>query len=553
MTKTLDALFIAYYVNVDRWDNDGDVAPPNPVRTQGVLTALSDDDLTKDETDLVVDGRLYDFSRFLSLVRYGTTDEHERFDPFNMTLLSGSYYLNLLHRHGYSARVANVADRHTLERLGQHYTPRFVMLSTTLLLEATESGTIPMAVRQIRRQWPDATIVLGGLLLVSYQNTYQRGMFENLLLYYGADVYVVSPQSEYPALEVLRRGSLSALAAGPPIPCTYIVSNGRVYGPSEEPEPAMSLADSAIHWSKLPQTEHFYHTIHMRTARSCAFKCAFCEYPVSQGPLALVPLEAVDHELSELQKLGSVKSLVFTDDTFNVPLRRFKELLRVLAKYDFEWYSFFRPQYADAETVRMMRAAGCRAVFAGLESADDQVLKNMNKVAKVDQYRRGIEQLKKNDINVHTNFIVGFPGETEQSARKIVRFIDDMGIDFCEIAPWFYLPTTPIAQRAGEFGIEGGVKSWRHATMNFQEARQLARSVAREQNSAVHNTVRGKAWMEFMLYANGFTVDETRLAIQTFNGLSGRHVTREELTGPGACDPLRSVLRRHDFVRPRTI
>ena len=83
MTKTLDALFIAYYVNVDRWDNDGDLAPPNPVRTQGVLTALSDDDLTKDETDLVVDGRLYDFSRFLSLVRYGTTDEHERFDPFN--------------------------------------------------------------------------------------------------------------------------------------------------------------------------------------------------------------------------------------------------------------------------------------------------------------------------------------------------------------------------------------------------------------------------------------------------------------------------------------
>jgi len=236
--------------------------------------------------------------------------------------------------------------------------------------------------------------------------------------------------------------------------------------------------------------------------------------------------------------------------TFNVPLRRFKDLLRLLMKYDFSWYSFFRPQFADAETGRMMKESGCKAVFAGLEAADDTILANMNKRAKVDQYRRGIEQLKKNDIHVHANFIVGFPGETEATARKIARFIDEMEIDFCEICPWIYLPSTPIAKRAKEFGIQGMGGNWRHNTMTSHEAQHLAHDLAQAQTSAIHNGVRGKAWMEFMLYANGFSRDETRLAIGTFNRLLGQDVRREDLISGEACADLRAILHRHAFPKP---
>ena len=217
-----------------------------------------------------------------------------------------------------------------------------------------------------------------------------------------------------------------------------------------------------------------------------------------------------------------MRSLIFTDDTFNVPLRRFKELLRVLASYDFEWYSFFRPQYADEETAELMKASHCRAVFAGLESVDDQVLKNMNKVATADAYRRGIEQLKRQDIRVHANFIVGLPGETEESAGKISPFIDEMGIDFCTVCVWCFIPSTPIAARRAEFGIEGMGLEWRHDTMTLEQAQALARQVVEGQKHAVHNAVRGEAWTEFLLYANGFTVDEVKLAIRTFNRFLGR-------------------------------
>jgi len=505
----------------------------------------------KDEVDLVMDGKLYDVSRFLSWVRYGTTAEFERYEPFTLTLLAGTYYLGLLHQYGFSVRVANAVHRGRLEELGRMYDPRFILLSTTLLFDAAERESIPLAIAELRRQWPDAVIVLGGLMLVSYEKNVPRPYFLDQLRNYGADVYVVSPRGETSLLEVLRRGSLDALLANPNIPCTYIVSKGEVHEPPQGPEMALPMRDNYIRWSQLPQTDHLYHTVHMRTARSCAFKCAFCEYPVNQGPLTLMPVDKVDEELRELQSLGTVRSLIFTDDTFNVPLARFKQLLKVLAKYDFEWYSFYRPQYADHETAKWMKEAHCKAVFAGLESADDQVLKNMSKVAKVDQYKRGIEQLKNQGIQVHANFIVGFPGETEESAEKIVRFLDEMEIPFCTVCTWVYIPSTPIGARAREFGIEGMGIEWKHDTMNSAQAQHLARRVVAEQKHAVHNAVRGEAWTEFMLYANVFSVDEVRQSVQTFNNYLGRDAAESEIRNSPEFATLRATLERHPMPRPR--
>jgi hypothetical protein len=75
--------------------------------------------------------------------------------------------------------------------------------------------------------------------------------------------------------------------------------------------------------------------------------------------------------------------------------------------------------------------------------------------------------------------------------------------------------------------------------------------VVLEQKYAVHNAVRGEAWTEFLFYANGFTVDETRLAIRTFNEFHGRDVGENEIRSSPGYRELRSVLERREMVRPR--
>jgi p-methyltransferase len=188
--------------------------------------------------------------------------------------------------------------------------------------------------------------------------------------------------------------------------------------------------------------------------------------------------------------------------------------------------------------------------MCGIESADDQILRNMHKNASVDRYRRGIALLKQADIHVHAGFIVGFPGETEQTARKMVPFIDELGIDFTTINPWIYLPSTPIARRAAEFGLQGSAINWRHETMNSAEAHILAREAAQQQKYAIHNSARGRPWLEFLMYANGLSLDETRTVIGTYNRMIGRSVTRADITDGPDCADLRAVLRRHDLPRP---
>ena len=113
-----------------------------------------------------------------------------------MTLLAGTYYLDLLNRNGFDVRVCNTLDQRKLARVGREYEPRFVLLSTTLMFDAAENDLVPNAVRAIRNQWPDAVVVLGGLMLMSYRNLLPRETFCKLLRAYGADVYVVSAQGE---------------------------------------------------------------------------------------------------------------------------------------------------------------------------------------------------------------------------------------------------------------------------------------------------------------------------------------------------------------------
>ena len=69
-------------------------------------------------------------------------------------------------------------------------------------------------------------------------------------------------------------------------------------------------------------------------------------------------------------------------------------------------------------------------VQLGLESAHPTVLREMNKESDPQTYFRVIKALLGQGINVATSFIIGFPGETEQTARATIDFIKSIDPDF---------------------------------------------------------------------------------------------------------------------------
>jgi hypothetical protein len=125
-----------------------------------------------------------------------------------------------------------------------------------------------------------------------------------------------------------------------------------------------------------------------------------------------------------------------------------------------------------------------------------------------------------------------------------------MGIDFCTVCVWSFIPSTPIGARRAEFGIEGMGVEWRHNTMNSSHAQTLARQVVEGQTQAVHNAVRGEAWTEFLLYANGFTVDEVRQAISFFNRHLGKDNAMADVKAAPEFAALKAVLERREAPAP---
>ena len=138
-------------------------------------------------------------------------------------------------------------------------------------------------------------------------------------------------------------------------------------------------------------------------------------------------------------------------------------------KYTFKWHSYFRCQFADEEMIELMKESGCEGVFLGIESGSQRILNNMHKLVKIEDYYRGHRLL--NDYNILTfdSFIVGFPGETQETVNETLQFIEELHPTFYRAQLWYCEPITPIWQSREKYGILGSQFEWEHNTMKAYE------------------------------------------------------------------------------------
>lgn len=182
-------------------------------------------------------------------------------------------------------------------------------------------------------------------------------------------------------------------------------------------------------------------------------------------------ISEVEKELQQIQARSNVTSLVFIDDTFNVPADRFKEILRMMIRnqFTFRWYSYLRCNIMDEELCDLMSKSNCAGVFLGIESGDAGVLKIMKKVATPEQYLRGMKLLNDSGIMTFASLIIGFPGETEQSVENTIALLQEARPTFFRGEIWYNNPRAPIYDKSREqHGIDGFGYRWRHNSMDWE-------------------------------------------------------------------------------------
>jgi len=438
---------------------------------------------------LVLDGHAMPWLEAFSMLRRRTTGRPDRYHPGEVFNLAGIYLSSYLRRHGFTAEPISLfgGDLDELRTLLEEG-PRLVAITTTFYVNALP--VLPV-VEFVREHAPASRIVVGGPLV---DNLCQDAgvtpgpvpeELGELLGAMGADYYVWESQGESTLARLCMRLRQGADPSGLP---NLVVERGeRWVANPKEPE-SNDLDEGSIRWTGF--TPHQLGvTAQMRTARSCAFKCSFCDYPMRAGKLATASVETVRRELRELAALG-VRNVVFVDDTFNVPVKRFKEICTMLAEeqLDLSWYSYFRCSNArDDETFDLAAESGCAGVFLGVESADNGVLENMRKLAQDSQYRDGILKFEERGITTFAAIIVGFPGETERSIETTVEFLNELQPSFWRAQPWWGNPRSPIYLDRERFGIEGERYDWRHDTMTSEDAARYC--------DVMFDAVTGSTWL----------------------------------------------------------
>ena len=418
--------------------------------------------------------------------------------------LGAAYLASFLVRRQLSVEIVNLFNQET-DRLAAllQRGPRAVAITTTFYVEAEP---IRQIVQFIRARRPETIVIVGGphiFNICNDQDVATQDYYFNML---GADIYIHDAQGEntlFNVLETLRLGETRDLgridnaivhrrvwnepgrerspAAPRLLPMAHdapTASEGSFIRTPRTPE-QNGLDENVIDWSVFPLS-YYTPTVQMRTARSCAFQCAFCSYPVMAGPLTLTSLDAVEREMHQLHHDG-VRQLVFIDDTFNVPLPRYKNVLRMMIRnrFDFQWVSYFRCSNSDDECFDLMKESGCQGVFLGIESGDQDMLVRMNKHAALDKYAHGIQQLNARDILTFASLIVGFPGETRQSVLNTIAFINRTQPTLFRAEVYYHSTHLPIQKQAAQYGIRGGGYSWRHDSMDWREACELVDEVYR--------------------------------------------------------------------------
>lgn len=191
------------------------------------------------------------------------------------------------------------------------------------------------------------------------------------------------------------------------------------------------------------------------SGRGCTFTCNFC-YRMDKGFRGRSN-EAIIEEIRYLQKNYRISYIAFSDELLMSSKQRTVSLCEdmIKAKLNIKWDCNGRLNYATPEILKLMKKAGCVFINYGIESFDDQALKNMNKALTTKQIVKGIEATLAEGISPGFNIIFGNIGETREILMKGVEFLlkYDDGAQLRTIRPVTPYPGSPLYDYAIRHGL----------------------------------------------------------------------------------------------------
>lgn len=192
--------------------------------------------------------------------------------------------------------------------------------------------------------------------------------------------------------------------------------------------------------------------INMLMTRGCPGKCTFCNS--ANTALRTRSAERVVDEIEHLRENFGIREIQFYDDTFTVNranVLRFCQLM-VERKVDVSWVAFIRADCFNEELAAAMKKAGCHQILIGVESGDEEILKNIRKPIQKERTKQSIRIAREAGIDVRCAFIFGNQGETLETMQRTLEHSIELDPDLALYNISTPYPGTQLFQWAKDNG-----------------------------------------------------------------------------------------------------
>jgi len=169
------------------------------------------------------------------------------------------------------------------------------------------------------------------------------------------------------------------------------------------------------------------------TSRGCPYKCVFCNSSsIWLGKWRERNPEDVVEEIKFLIKNYKRKTFFFNDNSFNIDMERVEAFCNSLInnKINILWTTPVRADKITKSLARLMKKSGCYNVGIGIESANNQILNNIQKESSIENMQKGINIFKNAGIEVLGQFVIGSPGDTIETIKESLEFAKKSNLDF---------------------------------------------------------------------------------------------------------------------------
>jgi anaerobic magnesium-protoporphyrin IX monomethyl ester cyclase len=192
----------------------------------------------------------------------------------------------------------------------------------------------------------------------------------------------------------------------------------------------------------------------MISSRGCPYACSYCDRSVFGSTFRYHSAPYLVDHLTFLKQRYGIRHVGFYDDNFMLRRSHVTEFAELLLKrrLGITFNCIGRSDHLDRELLRLMRRAGCWMINIGIESGDEALIQQHRRNAEQERVVEAMGMIRASGIRVKGLFMMGIPGESEESIQRTIDFVARHPLDDANLTKFTPFPGSPLYASVREHG-----------------------------------------------------------------------------------------------------